>query len=53
MAVDTEGVAYSWGSGGSRWDGAGALGLGNLEDSKFIVSNPTEITALSEVGAKV
>lgn len=54
MAVDGEGVAYSWGSGGSRWDGAGALGLGTLEEeTKFIVSNPTEITALSDVGAKV
>lgn len=53
MAVDSEGVAYSWGSGGSRWDGAGALGLGDLEDEKFLVSSPTEVTALSDVGAKV
>lgn len=53
MAVDSEGVAYSWGSGGSRWDGAGALGLGDLEDKKFLVPSPTEITALSDVGAKV
>ncbi|CBN77994.1 conserved unknown protein [Ectocarpus siliculosus] len=53
VAVDSEGVAYSWGSGGSRWDGAGALGLGNLEDEKFLVSSPTEITTLSGVGAKV
>lgn len=53
VAVDSEGVAYSWGSGGSRWDGAGALGLGDLEDKKFIVPSPTEVTALSDVGAKV
>ncbi|CAB1121011.1 unnamed protein product [Ectocarpus sp. CCAP 1310/34] len=53
VAVDSEGVAYSWGSGGSRWDGAGALGLGNLENENFLVSNPTEITTLSGVGAKV
>lgn len=53
VAVDSEGVAYSWGSGGSRWDGAGALGLGDLEDKKFLVPSPTEITALSDVGAKV
>eukprot|EP00752_Nemacystus_decipiens_P006950 g6237.t1 len=53
VAVDTEGVAYSWGSGGSRWDGAGALGLGDLEDQKFLVPSPTEITAFSDVGAKI
>lgn len=53
VAIDTQGVAYSWGCGGSSWDGAGSLGLGDLEETKHIVSSPTEITALSSVGAKV
>ncbi|CAN0542528.1 unnamed protein product, partial [Laminaria digitata] len=32
VAIDTQGVAYSWGCGGSSWDGAGSLGLGDLEE---------------------
>lgn len=51
IAVDTDGVAYSWGCGGSGWEGAGALGVGAME--KHIVSTPTEIRALSDIGAKV
>lgn len=53
VAVDSHGVAFSWGSGGTRWDGAGALGLGDLEGVNYIVPTPTEITTMSGVGAKV
>ncbi|CAM9729691.1 unnamed protein product [Ascophyllum nodosum] len=53
VAVDANGTAYSWGSGGSGWDGSGALGLGNVEGLNYIVPVPTEITAMSSVGAKV
>lgn len=51
--MDSQGVAFSWGSGGNRWDGAGALGLGDLEGVNFLVPTPTEITTMSGVGAKV
>lgn len=51
--MDKGGVAYSWGYGGSGWEGAGALGLGDLSDVEYIVKSPTEISIMSDVGAKV